>query len=193
MYLHQMAQELKLQSKLWVNSELAKLKGLTYTPLNSKEYAKYNISDNIDPTKVKAGIHIPLIKVHEFLFDLRFCKVPLYLAIKLLLKRDLKEYIDDDILIIWYVLFHEDGHYFDFINSGKTAVEFLEQDCLEERQKIDNMILEVKHSNIPQEEKNSKLVTMHCDYYCNLPLEKAANEYAFRQIDSKLKQIQGKC
>jgi hypothetical protein len=83
-----------------------------------------------------------------------------------------------------YVILHEVGHWLDFQSSGKSSVEYNLWDS-EFRNRCKEFTRNIR-TNPGSTVDELKHAEEAVDMYRNIPSEKAADEYAFKNIKSKL-------
>jgi hypothetical protein len=120
------------------------------------------------------GIYLPDIDIQILYEDGQFTGFADYVR-ELLNEHSIEEF--NEVVYASFCLFHEEGHYHDFITSGLTVKEFIERDSQE------RFSLEMQRKHIytlPNEQRELMSQLWYINYF-RMTAEKIANEYAIKK------------
>jgi len=173
-----------------------------YTEILNKEYAvcKHITNEELDDYNKKIclnekkyddselGIYIADITIDE-MYDLEHNRNPVNLQKVLDDISDLfmVEIAEEELIYAIYVILHEVGHWVNFKASGKPSLEYALWDW-ELKKEYKQYVNEVR--KIPDDSsKKLEFAKIAVINYKNIPSEKAADTYAFENIEEKLKLV----
>ena len=166
-----------------------------FTPVDKREEKIYEHCGNIDDFKSKtASIHIPDLSVQDFINIYECDGTGLYEYTKGIIAPFCNKGVPEDIVYITYLFLHEVGHWMQFIDMDRNVTQFINWDAEAEKQNAIKMksLEEQRRERIQRGSKciltakEKKLFNQYMYEYREIPKEKNADDFAFKEIQSAL-------
>jgi hypothetical protein len=135
---------------------------------------------------IKLGIHILDIDFYEYARRKHKTNRVNYSYMLNMIKQRIKydNIRMDAFLFATFCLYHEEGHWLDFIQSGLSGKEYMQEDYKYRKsiEDIGDQIVQMDDNN-PEKEK---LAYQHTVLYRNIPIELIADNYACKELSTNI-------